>query len=401
MQNAVWLGMAAWLVLLARKSLSAPRLGMWVWLWMAGCAWAGLAAWQGVDRGHSLDTGSKLLLAAIAVFAGSAAAHARRRDGILRGLLFFSALWCLIAGLRALAPLLAALWRGHAWYYLVEIWMNTAGLRAHSASGGYMVLASCSMLVLCLGLGLAAKDSPGNGGTGQWRTPGRLAGLACLALGLLMTATRGAWLGAAAGLGLVALFWRPRAVGAGLVLAALLLCFPANRARLENAAQGLAHARSASSQERIFLFQAAAALAAENPWWGVGDSLRAVQADGDTLLEKYKTQSHRAWELEKGIAKKQQGHLHNNSLQLAVMYGLPGAALLTSALLWLWAGLLRGAASHGGGAGASLGAAAAWLAWMVNGMFEYTLGSVQSSMLFWLIMGLGLASLKMGGGHVR
>jgi O-antigen ligase len=87
------------------------------------------------------------------------------------------------------------------------------------------------------------------------------------------------------------------------------------------------------------------------------------------------------------------GHLHNNLIQVAAMYGLP--ALL--ALLAFFARLIVTAwgarrSSHPLARGLAWGSLAVCLAWWVNGMAEYNFGSFQSSFTLWFLLGLGLCA---------
>ena len=92
-----------------------------------------------------------------------------------------------------------------------------------------------------------------------------------------------------------------------------------------------------------------------------------------------------------------QGHLHDNLIMLAVLYGWPGLLLMLAAFAALLPALWRGRKARGLAGGLALGALAAALAWWVNGLFEYTFGSFQSSFVLWFLLGLGLAGAQQAG----
>jgi O-antigen ligase len=245
-----------------------------------------------------------------------------------------------------------------------------------------MVLGSGSMLLLCFFAGLMLEEP-------RWRRPLPLLCLGALALALLLTQTRSAWLGAALGLGPLLLLKRPRvglALGAAVLALALWPGSPL-RSRLAQAADPIYE----SGVERRSMAQAALAIVRERPLLGVGDSMESW----DGQLGWYRRAMPDWARQNPRLASNEQGHLHSIYAQVSAMYGLPGLLLLllfAGRLAWeAWA---QRRSADARARGLALGLLAAWAAWWVNGALEYNFGSTQSSFSVWALWGLGLAAFK-------
>jgi O-antigen ligase len=380
LQNLYFFGFAAW--------LAAGFIGGWrgrsphpALRWMLPfLAWTLLASWLGENRAHSLDTWKKWLLLAAALQASAQLNTPRRLRSVLGALFFFSALWCLGASLWSLRGPAAAWRQGMDGAALLARWVEEGAWRAVSGSGGYMVLGTGSMLLLCLGTGLLLHDA-------AWRRPLFYGGLAAVALALLLTQTRGAWMGAAAGVLLLLAMEKPRWAG-GLLLAAGLtaLLWPGNPV-MERMRQGADMSRD-STRERVYMLQSGASIVRDHPWIGVGDSLESHNGV-EGVYRRYETEGAKHWDSTRG---QEYGHLHDNFVQLAVMYGLPGLGLMLLGMGALAAALWRRRAASPLVRAVGLGTLACLLAWWVNGLVEYNFGSFQSSFFFWFLMGTGLSS---------
>ncbi len=151
-----------------------------------------------------------------------------------------------------------------------------------------------------------------------------------------------------------------------------------------------------SNRERKDMWQAGLAISAEHPWLGVGDAMEsfAMKSGGQAqgYYHRYLSDEGRGWYASKGIPPYERGHLHNNAIQIAAMYGLPALFCLAAFLFSLFFRALGEGWREPSGLG--LGFAGAWLAWNLNGLFEFNLGSVQSSFVFWFLCGLWLSSRK-------
>lgn len=235
-------------------------------------------------------------------------------------------------------------------------------------SGSLMlVLVALSAYVMCIGLGKSA-----------WTLPLGILIIAALALSL----TRNAWMGAIAGLFVVLLAVRPRAIaGLVVILALLLLVSPG---KIQDRLRSGFNPSDDNTRNRIELFETSLRLIKAHPWLGVGGNVarEALKFRGTAEFPDWLYQ-----------------HMHNNILQIAAERGLPGLAF------WLWfiAALVAdswklragGARDFKDGRGrpgpneklfvaaAALGCCAALL---VAGMAEYNFGDSEVLMLFLFIM---------------
>lgn len=385
-QNVLFVGMAGWVWLALRGRGGRLPRGPFVWLFLAFLAWALLASALSDNAAHSMETWRKWLLVFALLYA-SAWLGQRPRDlrSVAIACLGFSGLWALGASLWALHWPAQALMQGATWKYTLFYWTQAGDWRAASGSGGYMVLGTCSMLaLLCFGSAALQDDC--------FRRPWALASLAGLALALLLTLTRSAWLGAAAGgTLLLVLNGRWRVLGALAVGVLLLLVLPGSPVarRLQ---QGTDMA-DGSTRERVYMARAGFGIIRDHPWTGVGDALASFDGHDGYYL-RYRDP---AVAQDPVLKNDDQGHLHNNLIMLAVLYGWPGLLLMLAAFAALLPPLWRGRKARGLAGGLALGALAAALAWWVNGLFEYTFGSFQSSFVLWFLLGLGLAGAQQAG----
>ncbi len=216
--------------------------------------------------------------------------------------------------------------------------------------------------------------------------------LAVVGTGLLLTLTRSAWLGFAAGAALMVALWRARWLGAlaAVGVVAVLLLPGALKTRLLSAFDPA----DAANSQRVIMWRTGWQWVAASPVTGVGDC---------DLKNRYR--AHHAGDPDVEI----QGHLHSNLVMFAAAWGVPGLVLALGLLLatfWhLWRRWreLRAAPRRGPPTGGEvvpedhlarvwcLGALGAWVGLMVAGLFEWNFGDAEVALLFWLIMGLGLA----------
>jgi O-antigen ligase len=239
------------------------------------------------------------------------------------------------------------------------------------------------MLVLCLGLGLALEDR-------EFRKPLPLACLGAAALGLTLTFTRSAWLGALTGGGALLFLKRPKAAALLCAVFALSLLIPANPIR-ERLAQGFDMTQD-STRERVYMAEAGSGIIRDHPLFGVGDAMESW----DGHLGYYRRYMP---EDEKGIdnfKQTERGHLHDNFVQVSAMYGVPALILLLAffgrCVVDLRA-LVRSVRPLKRGLGWGMGACL--VAWWVNGLFEYNLGSFQSTFTLWALLGLAFAAVRL------
>ena len=384
----------------AALSLAAAwQQGRWSWLKPPAALWAALpflalalaASLLSENRAHSLDTWKKWLLMVALWLPPALAGDERRRRGLLGALLFFSALWALGSSCLALSGPLRAWWGGEAFHAVAQRWAETGEWRAVSGSGGYMVMGTGCMLLLAFFSALAIEDP-------AWRKPLPLLCLASLALALLLTQTRGAWIGAALALVFLGLARQPRWLWLLGALALGLLAWPQSPVR-ERLAQATDMSRD-STRERVYMAQAGLSIIRAHPWVGVGDAMESWDSPQGLqagFYRRFQPDAAKVWDTTRD---QEHGHLHNDLIQVAAMYGIP--ALL--ALLGLTAFLLRSAWRLRHDAtpltrGLAWGSLAVLLAWWANGMVEYNFGSFQSSFTLWFLLGLGLSALSSSRGR--
>ncbi len=194
---------------------------------------------------------------------------------------------------------------------------------------------------------------------------------------LVVSQTRSAWIGAAAGLAALAalaLLRAPRMLWAAVAAgAALLLVSPGGiRSRLT--------VLDESSRDRYYMWQAGLDMVLDRPVFGQGPGMVEV------VYERFKWPE---------APNPRQPHLHNNVMQLAAERGLPGLVFF----LW-WVGVAfvaalreaqRAAASGRGAGWGAAGALAALVAVFVGGLFEYNLGDSEVLMLVLLLTAVPFA----------
>ncbi len=196
---------------------------------------------------------------------------------------------------------------------------------------------------------------------------------------LLFSQTRSSWMGAMAGIAVLILLWRPRAIAALILLVLALYLLSPDMIR-ERFRSGL-DPSDPNTRNRIELFQTSMRVIRDHPWLGVGPKnikYEALKYRGSNEFPDWMYQ-----------------HMHNNVLQIAAETGIVGLAL------WLWfmlrlawdaLGTYRGAlrhASYPGGeklrreaAMISSAALGSWAALVVAGMFEYNFGDSEVLILF-------------------
>lgn len=379
-QNVAFVGMAAWLAWRLRSGRGWPDVPPALKWALPFLGLSLLASWASPDRAHSLETWRRWLLVLVSLYAADALAPQRRLQAVLGALLFFSALTALGSVLWSLQGPAIALGSGQGFAAVLRQWTDDGLWRAHSGSGGYMVLGTGAMLALVYFSALALELP-------RFRRPLALACLGALALALGLTFTRSAWLGAVAGLALLLPRRRPR-LALGLGLAALLLALVPGSPVRERLSQGFDMSQD-STRERVYMAQAGLAIAREHPWLGVGDALESW--DGNLgYYRRYMPDGAKKWD---SLRDKEEGHLHNDAVTVAAFYGLPALLALLGFFALLWAQAWRRGHRGGGLSRATgLALAAALLAWWVNGMLEYNFGSTQSGFVLWVLVGLSLAA---------
>lgn len=256
-------------------------------------------------------------------------------------------------------------------------WLYHRCDRAHGFFSIYMTLAGVLSLVLLATLPRLLP--PGS----VWRRLG--APWLVMLWGLVVTYTRGAWLGFAGGVLTVAASVRRSRwvlVGGLILLAAGALVAPYE---LRHRFLSMTDPEEAGLRERIYMWRSGLAMWRERPILGVGPG--GVKRD------------YSRYALEEA-SKKRTGHVHNTPLQILVERGVLGLA----AWLWLWIAFyahalrrLRELRDTPAARAIVVGAVAAITGFLLGGLTEYNFGDSEVVMLAWVVMALPWSAREVPG----
>jgi O-antigen ligase len=212
-------------------------------------------------------------------------------------------------------------------------------------------------------------------------------------LGLIMTMTRSAQLGLLAGLGLMLLLAKPRLFGMflGLLLlvTAVLAVFGENMMseRLWSRINPQYVLAGDNTSLRLEMWGGGLEMVKAHPITGVGDrGLEEISPD-------YYTSPNNLYF----------GHLHNNIVQMAVIWGIPGLIFgqaFVFAGLWFlvkrWRTLRRrpaGLRATPAQSGWVLGAIGVWISFYIAGLTEWYFGDAETMLIYLAILGCALGPL--------
>ncbi len=200
-----------------------------------------------------------------------------------------------------------------------------------------------------------------------------------LVVALLLTLTRGAWVGVAVGVGVLFLSKDFRLIALiPIVVVAVLAFAPAS---LTDRMYSTIDKNDDTNRDRVAMLQAGVAIVKDHPLTGVGpDQI-------ERIYPNYRVP---------GAVKATNPHLHNVPMQIAAERGLPALAawiwFVVTAILSLIRLLKR--PRHVGPAAAGLGAMFAMLA---AGLSEYNFGDSEFLMLLLVLITLPFAAQRDGG----
>lgn len=247
--------------------------------------------------------------------------------------------------------------------YLYMTLTRITGFQGHWMNfGGQQMLMFCVLLALLLLAGSRARF-PAATRSGAWWIV-----LAIVLASILLNLTRGVWLGCFAAAVYLVARWRAKWLWALPVIVVIsILAGPRMMRRRE--ASVLHPSRDRSLAERFEMWRVGWNMIKRHPLVGVGpDNIPGVydlyMPGGKPPLVGY------------------HGHLHDNFVQFAAERGLPCLAFwmwLMLALLWECVRIRR---KTDGWRWITDGAIAAWIALMVEGVFEFNFGSSLMLMLF-------------------
>ena len=251
-------------------------------------------------------------------------------------------------------------------------WLAHRCDRAHGFFSIYMTLAGVLSLVL---LATLPRLLLGRRHLGRLAVPWLL-----MLWGLIVTYTRGAWIGFTVGVLATATVLRrsrwPLVAGL-LALVAAGLVAPHD---LRHRFLSMTDPEEAGVRERVYMWQSGLAMWRERPLLGVGPGGVKREYSRYALPEAFK---------------KRTGHVHNTPLQILVERGVLGLA----AWLWIWVaffrqgiGVLRRLPEDAARERALVvGSLAAIVGFLVGGLSEYNFGDSEVVMVAWVIMALPFA----------
>jgi O-antigen ligase len=268
--------------------------------------------------------------------------------------------------------------------------LATGGLFAQRMSQTFNSMTSGALLMMAILVAVGFVLAPGTG-----RRLRLLLGalLPVLLVGMLMTMTRSAQMGLAAGVGAILLAVRPRLFGGFLALVVAVVTVTALWGD---------HFLSDQMWARVnpqYVMSGKDTDLRLEMWHGGWEMVRRhpVTGLGDRGLEEISPQYYTS---DYGIYF---GHLHSNIVHMAAIWGVPGVLLgqaFIFAGLWLllrrWRALRRlpgGAPSLPMAAGWALGGIGVWAGFFVAGLTEWYFGDAEPMLVYLTILGIALAPL--------
>lgn len=332
----------------------------------------------------------KLVLFAIWLFAANLIVSATLLETLYRALFFESAM----AGLVA-AGQFVVLYRRIEATHPGRVYASLAGERITGFMGHWMNFGGQQMLsfaallaFLLLGAGAAAgsgklsrvPEGPRREGEGQAvseplgrRTLGWLA-LTLVATSVVLNFTRGVWLGCFVAVVYLVARSKPRWLWA--FPAFVVLAYFAAPRLVRQRVESLRHPSADPSVSiRFEMWQAGWGMIRKHPWTGVGPN---------NVMEVYPLYLP----ADKALVAGYHEHLHNNFLEIAAERGLPCFAAwlwLMGALAWNAWKIRRRLAAERRPAWIADAAFAAWLAFIVEGCFEFNFGTSPTLVMFLFI----------------
>lgn len=249
---------------------------------------------------------------------------------------------------------------GIAQYGLLDY--DHLGRRPQGSMGHYMTYAGLLMLIIGAALSRLLFDARGR----AWA----LAALPALAFALVVTLTRSAWIGAAAGAGLLLVLRDRRLLAlAPVALGVFLALAPA---QVVSRVYSTFDLGDPTNRDRLAMVTVGAGMLRDHPLTGVGPGLV------ETAYDEYRP---------KDAVNETNPHLHNVPLQIAAERGLPALALWGWFIIALTADLARRLREPAARPLAA-GALAAVTAMLAAGLFEYNFGDSEFLMLLLVLVTL-------------
>lgn len=245
---------------------------------------------------------------------------------------------------------------------------DNLGRRTQGALSHWMTYSGMLMLVICATVARLLYDDRDRAWAAMV-TP-------ALFVGLGLTFTRGAWIGAAGGLAALLLGKDRRLVPLVPLLAALAIAV--GPSSLTNRAYSILDMNDLTSRDRLAMLQAGAAIVQAHPLTGVGPD----------MIERVYPTYRVPWAVQPSNP-----HLHNVPMQIAAERGLPALAVWAWFIVVLLRGLRRVLEERVFQALAAAGVASV-MAMLTAGLFEYNFGDSEFLMLFLVLVTLPFAASR-------
>jgi len=329
------------------------------WFFGAFALWHVICALLGVDPLNSLKDSRKIYLMLMYFLASYYLAPEEMKSKASR----FMALGAAFVGLYAVST-----------GFYNRIILHNQDFRAVSFSGNHMHAGGLLML-LSVAMSAYALHYIREFGRNKKQALIFTAAFLLSAAGLLFTFTRGSWIAAFTGVFISALLVNRKAVFA-LVIAVLVAGFiMKDTSFMQRFISSFNANKGTSASERVMMWKSGINIIRDNPVTGIGT------ANLGKVYEKYRNPE---------ANEKEQGHLHNNIIQLGVINGIPGIMLYLALFGALLAAAVKNfSMSSGIKKAAAAAAVSAITAFFFNGFFEYNIFSSQVALLFWFIIGMG------------
>ena len=258
---------------------------------------------------------------------------------------------------------------------LVQAAFQEQNLRISGSLSHYMTFSGVVLVAVLVALGLLIFGSSA-------RERGLVAlGLVPMIGALLLTQTRGAWVGLAAGAAVLLALWRLRALP--LLPIAAVLAYLIAPAHVQDRIRSTVDPNDGTVNERYVMWETGLSMVRAHPVLGVGPRMTQANYDAYRPADDPFT------------ALPTPGHLHNNLVQTAAERGLLGLLLwLAIWVAWFFrvALLCRQLAPEERAARAVVvGSLAAMVAFQVMGLFEFNMGDSEVATLAMFVMALPFA----------
>lgn len=206
-----------------------------------------------------------------------------------------------------------------------------------------------------------------------------LGAIAILMIGLIITQTRSSWLGFIAGAVTIAVLKNKKLLFAILALLVIFVLFAPTD--FTTRAASMFDPNMKSNLSRIHMLTTGWRMFLDYPLTGTGD------IDLRKLYETYIVP----------IDSGEGGHLHNNYMMLLVTLGGIGFIATTAMFVAIFIAELRAeraTRSHWLYGSIALGSIAAYVGFLVNGLFEWNFGDHEIAVFLWFTVGLALVSQR-------